>query len=278
MSPAPAKVRLPAVAGTFYPGDAATLDSLLDDELARARARARTHEARRCPKALVVPHAGYMYSGPVAASAYALLEPFARDIRRIVLIGPSHRVFLAGLAAPDATLLRTPLGDLTVDHEALAEARARGVSVDTSAAAHQREHSLEVQLPFIQRLLPQAKIVPLLVGDASGADVAKALDALWGGPETVLVVSSDLSHYLPYDVARKVDERTAERIVALDGAPLLGDDACGAAGINGLLRLGRSHGLSAELVDLRSSGDTQGGRAEVVGYGAFAFYEPDDRT
>lgn len=274
-------VRPPAVAGAFYPASAATLDAVVERELtdarARARARSRSHtpSAARgaCPKALVVPHAGYVYSGPVAASAYVLLEPFADRIERVVLVGPAHRVFVEGLASPGAERLRTPLGDVVVDTAALEGARPRGAAIGVSAAAHAREHSLEVQLPFLQKVAPHAKVIPLVVGRAPAAEVAAVLEALWGGPETVIVISSDLSHYLPYDVGRRADERTAARIVDLDAAPLDGEEACGAAGINGLVVVARARGLSGELVELASSGDTAGTRAEVVGYGAFAFYE-----
>jgi len=274
-------VRLPAVAGAFYPGSAAALDSLVERELEQARTRSRSRAAEaprsRCPKAVVVPHAGYVYSGPVAASAYALLAPFADAIERVVLVGPAHRMYVEGLASPGAGRLRTPLGDVVVDAVALDGARAKGAAIGVSAAAHAREHSLEVQLPFLQKVLPRAKVVPLVVGRAPAAEVAAVLDALWGGPETVIVISSDLSHYLPYDVGRRADQQTAARIVGLDAAPLDGEEACGAAGINGLVAVARARGLEAELVELASSGDTAGTRDEVVGYGAFAFYEGGDR-
>lgn len=278
-------IRLPAVAGAFYPAGAEALGAAVEELLAEGRLRvsSRAHGGRSraihadqapLPKALIVPHAGYVYSGPIAASAYALIEPFAAQIRRVVLLGPAHRVFLKGLAAPEASLLRTPLGDVPVDTAALhLLAHSRPGSVGTSAEAHAREHSLEVELPFLQRVTPDAKIVPIVVGRAPATEVARVLDALWGGRETVIVVSSDLSHHQPYEAARDADRRTASRILALDTAPLDGEDACGAASISGLLAVARARGLTAELVDLRSSGDTRGPRTEVVGYGAFAFYE-----
>ncbi len=166
-------------------------------------------------------------------------------------------------------MLRTPLGDVPVDDAAL-----RSIGAPASAEAHRREHSLEVELPFLQRVAPRASVVPLVVGRASADEVARALDAVWGGRETVVVVSSDLSHYLPYDVGRATDGRTAARVVALDDT-LVGEEACGAAPLNGLLRVARRHKMRAELVDLRSSGDTAGPRDEVVGYGAFALYEEE---
>jgi AmmeMemoRadiSam system protein B len=255
--------RAPAVAGAFYPAPPRALGELVDALLADVKPT----EAHACPKVIVAPHAGYVYSGPIAASAFARLAPHASQIERVVLLGPAHRVYTDGVVSPGATRLRTPLGDVTVDTAALDTA-----GVAASPAVHAREHSLEVELPFLQRVAPHAKVVPLAVGDAPPEEVARVLDALWGGPETVIVVSSDLSHYLPYDVARVMDERTAARIVALD-ASLTGEEACGAAGLNGLLRVARAKKLRAELLDLRNSGDTAGSHDAVVGYGAFALYE-----
>jgi AmmeMemoRadiSam system protein B len=261
-------VRTPAVAGAFYPASKDALGKLVDELLHEAASRAPVASTERpCPKALIVPHAGYVYSGPVAASAFALLAAHANRITRVVLIGPAHRAFVEGMVTPGVAAMRTPLGDVAVDLDAV-----RALDVSASPAAHAREHSLEVELPFLQKVAPEAKLVPLAVGRASAPEVAHVLSAVWGGPETVIVISSDLSHYLPYDEGRATDERTAARILGLDG-PLSGDEACGAAGINGLLRVAREKGLQVELVDLRSSGDTAGPREEVVGYGAFAFYE-----
>lgn len=257
-------IRPPAVAGTFYPSSPAELRDLIDGLLAGITLPARARQ----PKAIVVPHAGYVYSGPIAASAFARLAPFAARIRRVVLVGPAHRVDLDGLASPGASMLRTPLGNVPVDVDALAG--LAGVEVDP--IAHAREHSLEVELPFIQRVLPHARVVPLAVGHATPEQVGRTLEALWGGDETVVVVSSDLSHDLPYDAGRERDRATAAHIVALDERPLRGDEACGAAGINGLAWVARRKGLVCELLDLRSSGDTAGGRREVVGYGAFALF------
>jgi AmmeMemoRadiSam system protein B len=257
-------IRPPAVAGTFYPGDFEELDEVVGELLAEAERPARP----RLPKALVVPHAGYVYSGPVAASAFVRLAPHAAEIRRVVLVGPAHRAALSGLAWPGTRALRTPLGDVPVDVEALSLVP----EVRESVEAHRREHSLEVELPFLQRVAPEAKVVPLVVGRASAEEVGRVIDALWGGPETVVVVSSDLSHYLPYDRGRAEDEETCARIVTF-ATDLRGDEACGAAGINGLAWVARRRGLHAELCDRRSSGDTAGSRDEVVGYAAFAFYE-----
>lgn len=259
-------LRPAAVAGTFYP---ASPPELLADVDALLRGAARP-ALRRPPKALIVPHAGYPYSGPIAAGAYARLEPFAAGYRRVVLIGPSHRVYFTGLALPEAGAFATPLGPVEVDAEAVRVARDLA-GVPVSAPAHAREHALEVQLPFLMRVLPRFTIVPLVAGEASAEEVAAVLDVLWGGPETLIVVSSDLSHYLPYDDARRLDAATAEEILSL--GPLRHEQACGATPVNGLLAVARRRSLSPVLVDLRSSGDTAGSHDQVVGYGAFAFYE-----
>jgi len=254
------EVRPAAVAGTFYPGDRARLERDVDAMISSAQVASEAP-----PKALVVPHAGYVYSGPVAASAYACVA--GAPVERVVLVGPAHRVALRGVAAPSAKKLRTPLGDVEVDVEALDRA-----GVPRNDLAHAMEHSLEVQLPFLQRLFPRARVCPIVCGRATEAEVADVLRALWGGRETLVVVSSDLSHYLPYDAGRAADERTAAKIVALDG-DLDGDGACGYVGVRGLLAVAREKHLAARLLDLRSSGDTAGPRAEVVGYGAFRFDE-----
>jgi AmmeMemoRadiSam system protein B len=252
------------VAGTFYPRDADVLARDVDAMMRTARSSSPTPSV--APKALIVPHAGYVYSGAIAATAYATI-PSGSEIERVVLIGPAHRVFVEGVAAPSARWLRTPLGDVDVDGDALDRAR-----VARNDAAHAQEHSLEVELPFLQRVVPGARVCPIVCGRVDAPAVAACLDALWGASETLIVVSSDLSHYLPYDEGRAADERTAKKIVALEG-DLGGDDACGYAGIRGLLAVARAKGLACALLDLRSSGDTAGPRNAVVGYGAFAFRE-----
>jgi AmmeMemoRadiSam system protein B len=225
------------------------------------------------PKAIIAPHAGYIYSGPIAASVYALLSQSAHSIRRVILLGPTHRVGVDGLALPSVSHFSTPLGTIEIDQEARAML-ADLPQVLVADPPHAQEHSLEVQLPFLQSVLPNFRLVPLAVGHASAEAVAAVLDRLWGGPETLIVVSSDLSHYLPYAAAQKIDGRTAARIVAYD--PTIGhDEACGATPVNGLLLAARRHGLKAHLIDLRNSGDTAGDRSRVVGYGGFAFSETD---
>ncbi len=267
-------VRPPAVAGAFYPGDPGELRETVEGLLAAAPRPAGA--AGPPPKAVIAPHAGYVYSGPIAATAFtALAGPVSgqesRRIRRVVLLGPAHRVPVDGLALPGAAAFATPLGAVEVDAEAVA-AVADLPQVVESPAAHAPEHSLEVELPFLQVLLGEFRLLPLVVGDAAGPVVAAVLERVWGGGETAIVISSDLSHYLPYDVARRTDEETARQIVDL-APPVDPRRACGARPIDGLLVAARRRRLAPELLDLRSSGDTAGDRRQVVGYGAFAFRE-----
>lgn len=263
-------LRPPAVAGMFYPGTPAVLGSAVRAYLAEARSPADPEAPR--PKALIVPHAGYVYSGPVAASAYRLLASGRKTIRRIVLLGPVHRVPVRGLVLPSATAFSTPLGTVAVDSAAAAQALEMS-QVGVNEAAHAPEHSLEVQLPFLQTVLEDFQIVPLAVGDATAEEVALVIERLWSGPETVIVVSSDLSHYHSYAAARQLDRGTAAAILSLDSS-LDHEQACGATPINGLALCAQRHGLKAELIDLRNSGDTAGDKTRVVGYAAFAFSEP----
>jgi AmmeMemoRadiSam system protein B len=258
-------VRSPAVAGTFYPGDPRALAAAVDGLL-----RAAGAAEGPAPKAIVVPHAGYAYSGAIAARAFAALGAAAGRIRRVVLLGPAHRVPLRGMAVPAAERFATPLGTVPIDHEAAAQA-----GVPTSEPAHRLEHSLEVEVPFLQRLLSSGfTLVPVVVGDTTPAEVGRVLEALWNGPETLVVVSSDLSHYLPYDIARATDAETARIVLALDVDGLSHDRACGASPLTGLLWVARRKGLRPVLLDLRNSGDTSGDHdGGVVGYGAFAFHE-----
>jgi len=262
----PSSARPPAVAGLFYPGDrqdlARTLNALLDDANAHAPA---------VPKALIAPHAGYVYSGPIAANAYALLAPAREVIRRVVLLGPTHRVAVRGLAVPAAPHFATPLGTVEIDAAAIASLGALP-QVVVSDEAHALEHSLEVHLPFLQTVLSDFTLVPLAVGHASAAEVAEVLEALYGGPETLIVVSSDLSHYLPYAQAQETDRTTCEAILALR-TDLDHEQACGATPVAGLTLAARRKGLRPALIDVRNSGDTAGDRSRVVGYASFAFYE-----
>ena len=259
-------VMQPNVAGMFYPNDAGALRREVDTHLGRARAEGPA------PKALIAPHAGYRFSGPVAASAYARLAPNAHRIRRVVLLGPTHYHPIEGVAASGADSFETPLGRVPVDVASVGRALEL-VFVQRFDAAFEREHSLEVHLPFLARVLPRFSVVPFLVGRAEPAEIASLLELLWGGPETAVVISSDLSHYLDYETARRVDARTSAAIVALRHEAVGYEQACGRHAVNGLLHLARRRGLKASAIDVRNSGDTSGLRDRVVGYGAYGFFE-----
>lgn len=257
-------IRNPAVAGSFYPRDPVELRQTVERHLRDAS----SDSVQLRPKALIVPHAGYQYSGPVAASGYARLRAAGGSIRRVVLLGPAHRVPVQGLAAPRADTFATPLGPITIDHESIrAVQHLPQVLLDDTA--HRMEHSLEVQLPFLQVVLPSFSLVPFAVGDVSAECVAEVLTELWDGPETLIVVSSDLSHFHDYETARRLDEQTSQAIERLQWRDLQGDRACGYVALRGLLRRAAELGLSVRRVDLRNSGDTAGPRDRVVGYGAY---------
>ncbi len=255
--------RLPAVAGLFYPDDREDLQRQVAACLASATASVQ-------PKAIVAPHAGYIYSGLVAGSAYAQIAPLAARIRRVVLLGPSHRMAFRGLVYAQATRFRTPLGELVVDRAALTGLRDLPQVRETDGP-FEGEHCLEVQFPFLQTLLSDFRIVPLLVGDADATSVAEVLERLWGGDETLIVISSDLSHYLDYASARATDAATSQAVEALRPEAIGYQQACGRNPLNGLLLAARRHGLRASTLDLRNSGDTAGSRDRVVGYAAYAF-------
>jgi AmmeMemoRadiSam system protein B len=259
------QVRPPAVAGSFYPGDP---DRLAEDVRGYLAAVPATNAP--APKAVIVPHAGYVYSGPVAATAYARLAALRDVVRRVVLIGPAHYLPIRGLAASSAGAFATPFSVVPVDRAAIDGLRdLRQVVV--SDDAHEPEHSLEVQLPFLQTVLGDFAIVPLVAGAASYDEVRAVLERLWGGAETLIVISSDLSHYHDYARARRLDADTAAAILALDADAIGEEGACGRIPIGGLLRVARAKGLTATSIDLRNSGDTAGPRSHVVGYGSFLF-------
>ena len=259
-------VRPAAVAGMFYPQARARLAEDVRGYLSSAPSTAGA-----APKAVIVPHAGYVYSAPIAAAAFAQLAALRDRVKRVVLLGPTHRVAVRGLAVPDVQAFATPLGEVPLDREAIARARTLP-QVVTSDRAHAQEHALEVQLPFLQTVLTEFSLVPFAVGDATPSEVAEVLDELWGGPETLIVVSSDLSHYHPYAVSRHIDRATADTILAL--SPTLDhEQACGATPVNGLLVCAERRGLTPALLDLRNSGDTAGDRARVVGYASFTFVD-----
>ncbi len=259
-------IRPPAVAGMFYPDDPRRLRREVDRYLGQAG------DGHPPPKAVIAPHAGYIYSGPVAASAYATLRPLRGRVKRVVLLGPAHRVYLRGLAAPSAAAFDTPLGRVPVDQAAVTALARDHPQVVVDDRPHAPEHSLEVQLPFLQEVLGDFELIPLVVGEATPGEVADVLEALWDGPETLIVISSDLSHYYDYDTARRLDRAASEAIERLDPDGLDREQACGRIPIQGLLEAARRHGLRAETVDLRNSGDTAGPRDQVVGYGAYLFY------
>jgi MEMO1 family protein len=259
-------IRAPAVAGTFYPADPGRLRAMVEGFLAGAGASDRPG-----PKAIIAPHAGYVYSGAVAGAAFAALGAGLAQVRRVVVIGPAHFVPVRGIAVPTVDAFRTPLGDLTLDRPAL-DAILDLPSVQRTDAPHTPDHALEVELPFLQTLLQDFALVPLLVGDARPEQVADLLARLWDGPGTLIVVSSDLSHYHPYATARRLDAATARAIEALDETGLGPGAACGHLPIAGLLIQARRHGLRAERQGLCNSGDTAGPRDSVVGYGAWAFH------
>lgn len=256
-------VRKPAVAGLFYPDDPQALKAQLRELFAGV-----VDADGPPPKAIIAPHAGYVYSGGIAASAYARLRSVRDRIRRVVLLGPAHRVGFRGLASSTAEYFETPFGRIPIDAEAMASI-ADLPQVVARDDAHFEEHSLEVHLPFLQMLFDDFKLVPLVVGEASAAEVGEVLDRLWGGPETLIVISSDLSHYHPYTTAQRLDRATSEAIERLRYEELDYESACGRVPVSGLLHVARHRGLTVQTIDLRNSGDTAGPRDQVVGYGAY---------
>ena len=259
------QVKTPVVAGLFYPGTAQELRVAVDRYLRAAQAR----DDRR-PHALIAPHAGYRYSGPIAATAYATLRPWADEIRRVVVLAPSHRVPFHGIATSSADFFQTPLGEIPVDRTAV-EALGSLAGVVPLDAAFAEEHALEVQLPFLQTVLGDFRLVPLIVGDADAAQVSDVIEAVLA-PDTLIVVSSDLSHYLDYQGCQRRDRATSGHIEAMQADHIGPYDACGAYPIRGLLETAQRHGWRVRTLDLRNSGDTSGDRARVVGYGAYEFY------
>jgi hypothetical protein len=259
-------VRTPAVAGLFYPADSAELHAQVRHFLNQVEPSAEPP-----PKAIIVPHAGYVYSGPVAASAYARLMAARDAISRVVLLGPSHRVGFRGVAVSGMVAFATPLGRIPVDQEAVEQVRQLP-DVGFLEQAHAQEHSLEVHLPFLQEVLGEFKLVPLVVGEARPQQVGLVLETLWGGPETLIVISSDLSHYHDYQTARSMDGETSRAIEALRFEDIGYEQACGRNPVNGLLWVARRKDLHCDTIDLRNSGDTAGPRDQVVGYGAYVFH------
>jgi len=257
-------IRQPAAAGRFYPGEKRVLQAMVQDLLDIEVV------FEKKAKAIIAPHAGYIYSGPTAAVVYKCLEAYRDSINHVILLGPSHYVHLDGLALSSAQRFATPLGDVPIN-QGLCETMLGLRQATYFDPAHMKEHSLEVQLPFLQVVLGEFDMVPMSVGSASPEDVAEVLDLLWGEDETLLVISSDLSHFHDYYTARENDQATADAILKFE--PVYPFQACGCVGINGMVHVAKRRGMGVQMLDLRNSGDTAGPRDRVVGYGAFCFWE-----
>lgn len=257
------KMRNPAVAGLFYPGNREDLTDCVHGYTEAAGNRSDR------PKAIIAPHAGYDYSGAVAGAAFAAVKSVAPRISRVVLLGPSHRVAFYGLAVSGASAFQTPLGSVPLDREAIDMILTMD-QVHEMDEAHLMEHSLEVELPFLQEVLGAFELVPLVVGSATYEEVSEVIDALWGGDETLIVVSSDLSHFLPYEQAREMDDDTRKAIEAMRPEDLASEQACGRIPIGGLLLSARQRGMHVTTLNMCNSGDTAGSKDRVVGYGAYA--------
>lgn len=266
-------LRPPAVAGSFYPDDPKALVRMVDQLLITAeRNQLKTNDDRTL-KALIVPHAGFRYSGQIAAAAYVKIRKYAEQISRVVLIGPAHRVRVKGMAISGANYFSTPLGTIPIDTESVAQCLKELNSVSISNKAHEQEHSLETQLPFLQRCLKRFSLIPVLVGSAPPEEVEQCLNLLWGGEETLVLISSDLSHFLSYQDAQRIDAFTANAILNFDPAVIGYDHACGQIGVRGLLNVASRKKMEVVQLDVRNSGDTSGRKDQVVGYGSFAFYD-----
>ena len=259
-------VRQPAVAGLFYQADKQSLAHDINQYLSQAHAPLNIH-----PKAIVVPHAGYVYSGPIAASAYKEIIPFKDEINRVVLLGPSHRVAFRGLAVPESDEFKTPLGNIPIDQKGI-QLLADLPQVIASEQAHRDEHSLEVQLPFLQLILGEFTIIPLVVGEADRYEVAEVIKRLWGDEHTLIVISTDLSHYHEYLDAKRIDRMTTDAILNLKPDLISYEDACGRNGLKGMLTVAEEKNLTVDMLDLRNSGDTAGDKSRVVGYGAYVIH------
>jgi MEMO1 family protein len=259
-------IRPPAVAGSFYPQNASQLNELLEDYLTNSDVDITP------PKAIIAPHAGYIYSGQIAANIYRNIEKLKTQITRVVLLGPAHRIYVKGIALPSNTHFATPLGNVPIDTNVLEQLEHHSY-VQFSDAAHEQEHSLEVHIPFLQKVLNNFTLIPLLVGEAEPEQVAKLLSELWGGDETLIVISSDLSHFLDYETALKKDKNTSKLIENFEYNKIGSNQACGCMPMRGLLKLAQEKSMSIRMLDLRNSGDTAGTKDRVVGYGAYALFD-----
>ena len=256
-------IRPAAVAGYFYPAEATELRNMINQLMEKATA------AGPAPKALIAPHAGYIYSGQTAAIAYANLRSASDKISRVILLGPAHRVYVRGLALSSADYFSTPLGNIEIDQEAIKQLKSLPQIV-ISDAAHQMEHSLEVHLPFLQTLLNNFTLVPLVVGEATPGEVSEVLELFWDDPHTMIIISSDLSHYHDYETAKKIDSMTTHAIENLELEKIGSEQACGCMPVRGMLQLARNKNLTVKTLDVRNSGDTAGSKDRVVGYGAWS--------
>jgi hypothetical protein len=259
-------VREPAVAGLFYPGDRQQLQAQVNNLLAAAPTRSDLPR----PKALIVPHAGYVYSGAVAAAAYAPLQHYRDSFKKVVLLGPAHRVAINGLALMDVQFFRTPLGDVPQHYN---QRLLQLPQVNVVDQAHWQEHSLEVQLPFLQTVLTDFSLVALVVGNSTASDVEQVLSLLWGGPETLVVISSDLSHYRDYQSAQYIDQSTCQAIEALNIEDIDYRQACGCVAVKGLLRAAKKRQMQVKTLAMSNSGDSGSDKSRVVGYGSWSFSE-----
>ena len=266
----PVSIRPTAVAGSFYPKQASELNTLLDKYLSLETVKIAS------PKAIIAPHAGYIYSGETAASIYSNIEQIKDKVRRVVLLGPTHRVYVKGIALPSNTHFASPLGNVSIDTQSLNKISKHSF-VDYIDEAHAQEHSLEVHIPFLQKVLNNFVLLPILVGEASPGQVAIILNELWGGEETLIVISSDLSHFLDYETAAKTDNKTTQLIENFDYEHIGSKQACGCMPMRGLLKLAQEKNMSIQTVDVRNSGDTAGTKDRVVGYGAYALFENNNK-
>ncbi|MCF7827171.1 MAG: AmmeMemoRadiSam system protein B [Candidatus Marinimicrobia bacterium] len=260
--------RAPAVAGMFYPADSDVLQLQVNEFI-----HEKTHEATAVPKAIIVPHAGTIYSGSIAAAAYRTLLQYRHVIRKVILLGPAHRVYLNGLALPTVDQFQTPLGEINLDTKTIKRLVAEFPQISFSDRAHAEEHSLEVQLPFLQEILASFRLIPFVVGETSQHQVAEVIDHLWGGEECLIVISTDLSHFHNYKEAVTLDHMTAALIESFQGDQLEDGSACGRFPLRGLLHIAQHKNMSIQRLDLRNSGDTAGRKDQVVGYGAWGLYE-----
>jgi len=259
-------LRIPAHAGQYYPADAGFLEKVVDEYLTDGGT------VSEIPKAVIAPHAGFIHSGRIAGKAFAVWKAQEVRARRVVLIGPSHYYDFPGIALPDSTRFQTPLGEVQVD-PAADDLKRKFRYVRVFEAAHYPEHALEVLLPFLQRAVPGAKIVPLITGRTEMSQVSAVIEEIWGGADTLLVISSDLSHNHPYEIAQKVDRQTARAIVEFDFSRLTADQACAYQAMRGFLKAAIRKEMRCSLLELRNSADASGDMSLVTGFGAFHFFE-----